>query len=317
MLSVLYCSDQLDGVCAAACVMRALRLKGISCRFGGTLSTDEREKDLEDLSSQANCALFILDYPPENITGLAKYLKKLSGRCTLAYWSFSQPQKPATLELLAKFVKRIDYSETRPGSSFPTDKLCSTELAAFRFLPGDPVGKQLTELAADIKFWLRQDDRATKLADLLTSGFDKKQIIDALSKGVVWDAVFEKARTDYLKKKAKAFDDLLKRLTIKEYLNYKLGFSLASPVLSTADACQYVLDKHAGVDVAVAIYKSGKIAFRRREGCDLDLAKLAKNFEGGGQKFASGGKFNENVSVENWENVIFSLDRMLKDVLLG
>lgn len=317
MLSVLYCSDQLDGVCAAACVTRALRLKGISIRFGGTLGTDDKEKDLLDLANQTNCALFIVDYPPENIPKLPEYLKKLAGRCTIAYWSFSQPQKEKTIATLAQYAKRIDYSETRVGS-FPADKLCSTDLAAYRFLPGDPVGKQLTALSADIKFWLRQDERATKLADLLTSGFDKKQIIDALSKGVIWDDIFERARTEYLEKKAKAFDDLLKRLTIKEYLTYKLGFSLAQPVLSTADACQYILDKHSAVDVAVALYRSGKIAFRRRDGCDLDLGKLAKNFDGGGQKFASGGKFSgKDVSADNWDNVMFALDRSLKDVLLG
>lgn len=316
MLSVLYSSDQLDGMCAAACVMRGLRIKGLPARFGGTLSPDSPES-LNDLAQQVNVALFIIDYPPENIPHLEDFLRKLSAKCTIAYWSFTQPQKPETFSMLP-MVKRIDYSEVRPGSAFPADKISSTELASFRFIPGDPVGRQLGALAADIKFWLRQDDRATKLADLLSSGFDKRAIIDSLSKGVVWDDRFEKARNDYLEKKARALDDVMKRLIIKDYLNRRFGFSLAPALLSTADACQHILDKHDGVQIAVVLYKSGKIAFRSREGTDVDLAKLGKHFSGGGRKYASGGIFTEKeISVENWENVLTALDRKLKNYFLG
>lgn len=315
MLSVLFCSDTLDGMCATACVYRALKLKGMTVRIGGLLRTESREQDLQELASQLNVGLFIIDFPPENIPELEPFLKKVAGKCTIVYWSFSQPQSPETLALLSQHVKRVDYSETEPGS-FPKEKLSSTELAAFRFLPGDPVGRVLTKVAADIKFWLRQDERATKLADLIASGYDPKAIIEALSKGMVWDHVFEQARTEYLEKKAKAFDDMMKRLTIKEYLTYKLGFSLSAPVLSTADACQCILDKHVGVDVAVVLYKSGKIAFRRRDGVDIDLAKLGKHFGGGGQKFASGGLFNAAISVEHWDHALELLDRVLKDYFL-
>lgn len=315
MLSVLFCSDTLDGLCSAACVYRALKLKGMTVRIGGILRTESKERDLQELADQLNVGLFVIDFPPDAIPDLAAFLNRVSGRCTIAYWSFSQPQTPETLALLSQHVKRVDYAETAPGS-FPKDKLSSTELAAFRFLPGDPVGRVLAKLAADIKFWLRQDERATKLADLIASGYDPKAIIEALSKGMVWDHVFEQARTDYLGKKAKAFEDLMKRLTIKEYLTYKLGFSLSAPILSTADACQYILDRHVAVDVAVVLYKSGKIAFRRRDGVDIDLAKLGKRFGGGGQKFASGGMFNAAVSVEHWDNVLATLDRALKDHFL-
>jgi len=315
MLSVIYSSDTVDGICAAACVMRGLRIKGFSARFGGTLSPENPES-LQDLASQANSAVFIVDYPPENIPDLPQFLKKTISKCTLAYWNFTQPQQPETLALLG-VVKRVDYAEVRPGS-FPRDKACSTELAALRFIPGDPVGRQLAALATDIKFWLRQDERATKLADLLPSGFDKRAIIDSLSKGVMWDDRFERARNEYLEKKARALDDLMKRLTIKEILGKRYGFSLAPSLLSTADACQHILDRHAGVDIAVGIYRSGKIAFRSREGTDVDLVRLAKQFQGGGRKYASGGLFTEQpVSVENWEQVIFALDRKLKNYFLS
>jgi oligoribonuclease NrnB/cAMP/cGMP phosphodiesterase (DHH superfamily) len=317
MLSVLFSSDQVDGICAAACVLRGFRIKGMACRFAGTLSQDRKDEDLAELADQINTAVFVIDYPPENIPDLETFLKKLSTRVVITYWSFTQPQKPETLALLAQYVKHIDYGELRPGSSFPVNKVCATELAAFRFLPGDSVGKQLSTLAADIKFWLRQDVRATKLADLLSSGYDPRQIADALSKGVVWDAVFERERNEYLEKKTRALEELLKRLTIKDYLNVRFGFSLSSPLLSTADACQHILDRHAGVAVAVALYKSGKIAFRSREGTDVDLAKLAKVFGGGGRKYASGGIFDAPISVEHWENVLAILDRKLKDYFLG
>lgn len=316
MLAVVYSSDQLDGVCAAACVLRGLRFKHLSCRLGGLLSTDNKERDLADLAGQANSAVFITDYPPENIPHLQTFLEKLASACTIAYWSFTQPQKPETLSLLSRFVKHIDYAET-PAGSFPSEKPCSTQLAAFRFVPGDPVGRQLTALAADMKFWLRQDERATKLADLLQSGYDPRAIVDSLSKGVVWDNIFERERNAYLEKKTKAYEDLMKRLTIKKYLQYNFGFALSPSLLSTADACQHILDKHTGVDVAVALYKSGKIAFRSRDGIAVDLAKLGKHFGGGGHKYASGGVYDKTVSAEHWDDIIFSLDRTMKDYFLG
>jgi nanoRNase/pAp phosphatase (c-di-AMP/oligoRNAs hydrolase) len=109
----------------------------------------------------------------------------------------------------------------------------------------------------------------------------------------------------------------MKRLTIKDYLKYRLGFALSPALLSTADACQYILDKHTGVDVAVAIYKSGKIAFRRRDGIDIDLRKVAGQFNGGGQAFAAGGVVGMDVSAEHWEDVLTKLDRTLKDYFLA
>ncbi|MEK6849693.1 MAG: hypothetical protein AABY01_03940, partial [Nanoarchaeota archaeon] len=269
-----------------------------------------------DLASQVNVALFIADYPPENIPDLEQFLTKLAQGCTIAYWSFTQPQKPETLALLSRFVKHVDFAET-PVGSFAQNKSCSTELAAFRFVPGDPLGRQLTTLAADMKFWLRQDERATKLADLLQSGYDPRAIVDCLSKGVIWDTVFERERNTYLEKKTKAYEDLMKRLTIKQYLNYRFGFALAPNLLSTADACQHMLDKHTGFDIAVALYKTGKIAFRSRDGIDLDLAKLGKHFGGGGHKYASGGIFTKEINAEHWDETVFHLDRLLKDFFLS
>ena len=309
MQAVVFSSDSVDGICAAACIMRGLRLKNLPCKFGGMLSTEKRDAQLQHIIDQNNVALFLADYPPDAIPDVSAFLRQLAGKVSIAYWSFCQVQKPETLSLLSGSVKHIDYAST--------NNVSSTELAAFRFLPGDMVGKQLTAFAADIKFWLRQDERATKLADLLMSGFDPKEIVDALSRGVMWDDTFERARTEYLEKKTKAFEDLMKRLTIKDYLKYRLGFALSPTLLSTADACQYILDKHTGVDVSVAIYKSGKIAFRRRDSCDMDVKKLAHQFNGGGQTFAAGGSVGMDVSAEHWDEVLFQVDRKLKDYFLA
>ncbi|MBI4150894.1 hypothetical protein HY492_02100 [Candidatus Woesearchaeota archaeon] len=306
MLAVVFSSDTVDGVCAAACILRGLRLKGLPCRFGGTISADERERDLQHLAEQANCGLFIADIPLTSVPDL--FIEPLSKRCSIMYWSFTQAVPNELLAQYSPFIKHVDYAER---------KTTATELAAFRFLPGDLVAKQLISVAQDIKFWQRQDERAAKLADLLASGFDVRAMVDALSRGVIWDDLFERSRNEYLEKKAKAYEDVLKRLTIKSYLKYKFGFALAPSLLSTADACQYVLDKHMGVDISVALYKSGKIAFRSREGIDLDLARIGKLFGGGGQKYASGGLFNQAISAEHWDEVIASLDWKLKEYFLS
>lgn len=315
---VIYCSEQLDGIAAAAIVLRYARLRNSDCRIGGFLNYQSIEEKFAEMAALKGCLIFILDFSPEQIKELNEKLKKISQRNKIVYWNSHHPYTSEMVETLKQYVHNAEFSGYLKNSRKQELRLCSAELVGNKFLPMDSVATSIKKIAHDIEFWIRQDERALKLADLISSGFDKKELTEIISRGVFWSSRFEKLRKDYLEKKERAFMDLLKKLEIKTYLDKKFGFSLAPSILSTADAGDKILTAHQAVDVSVILYRNGKISFRRRDDCSIDLSKIAKLFDGGGHAYASGGCVKEfkNISYENFEKVLFFIDRKLKDWFL-
>ena len=308
----IYPFEQLDGLCSAAIILRFANMKSEQARIGGFLSYANCDSMFEEMAKQSNSLFFILDFPPEHIIGLEQKLKRLTLKNRIAYWSSHHHCSEKTTSLLKSFVKIVDIQAGKTHT-------CSTELACNRFMPNDLVAGALMTIASDIEFWQRQDQRAAKLSDIVSAGFDKKSLVDALSKGVFWSEHFDRLRNDYLKKKLFAIDELPKRIVLKNYLGKNFGFVVAENFLSSAEAGQKILDK-GSIDVSVLVYRDGRLSFRRKESCNLDLKPLAKIFGGGGHSYASGGSISadfRNVSRENFEKVLFFLDRKLKDYFLG
>ena len=88
-------------------------------------------------------------------------------------------------------------------------------------------------------------------------------------------------------------------------------------MLTTADACSKILDGHAGVDIAIALYKDGRIAFRRRDESNLDVRALAELFNGGGHPYAAGAKLPTTVTKETFIDILFELDQTFKKYFLS
>lgn len=295
----LYCSEKLDGIAAAAIIKRHAQLNNLPTRFGGFLHPENITDELEEIAKEEQQLIFILDasIAPEHLT----IIDRILARNKIVYWNTHDAKSvvpPAKI-----FDKAID-------------KNCAAELAQQRFIPKDLIAKQLAQLAHDIEFWQLGDERAIKLTDLITAQYSPLELIDALSKGIFWNDQFETIHKQYLEKKNAALEELLKTLVIKTYLNYRFGYVLAANVLTTADACQRVLDGHAGVDVSIALYRNGKIAFRKRDSCNLDVSELAHLFNGGGNQFAAGAKLNTTITKENSEEVIFQLDTTFKNYFI-
>jgi len=315
---VIYCPEQLDGIAAAAIISRYARLRNSDCKIGGFLTYTNIEEKFAEMALLKGALIFILDFSPDQIQELEEKLKRISQKNRIVYWNSHHPYSAEILEAMKKYVHTVEFSGKLRNTPKQELMLCSTELVGNKFMPMDSVATNLKKIAHDIEFWIRRDDRSLKLADLIYSGYDKKELIDSLSRGVIWSDRFEKLRADYLAKKQKAFMDLLRKLEIKVYLNKKFGFSLAPSILSTADAGDKILTAHQAVDVSIVIYRNGRISFRRRDDCDIDLGKLAKLFDGGGHAYASGGVLKEfkNISYDNFEKVLFAVDRKLKDWFL-
>ncbi len=317
-MHVVYCSQQLDGLAAAAILFRATRLRGQEPKFGGILNFENAKAQFESMTSLNGCLIFILDFLPDNLKELEPQLKAITAKNRIAYLNSHHPYDKDTPELLKQYVHTFDLSGPLHYSAIPKERVCAAELTQKRFLPTDNTAKELADMAHDVEFWERTDKRALQLADLIASGFDQKELIDILSRGILWSDRFEQLRQDYLGKKQNAMQDIIARLSIKNILGFNFGFSLAPTILPSSDAGQHILDTHTGVDVSVVLYRNGRISFRKRDTCQLNLSELAKIFGGGGHTYAAGAKLLQHASInrENFENVIFDLDQKLKEHLL-
>jgi oligoribonuclease NrnB/cAMP/cGMP phosphodiesterase (DHH superfamily) len=290
MISI-YCAEQLDGIAAAAIVTRYARLKKLTTRFGGFLHHEKLTQQITEMSK--NSHIFVLGMCPkrEHIPAIKK--------TNVMYWSTHDATTP-------KIPARI-FDQT-------VERKCSAELAQQRFLPNDVTARKLAALAHNMTYWKKSAD-SQQLTDIIASGYNPTELINSLSKGVTWSPQLEKARDEYLQKKEDAFNSLLKTLKIRKYISYNVCFALSSNTLTGADAAQKILDVHDGVDVAIVIFKNGKLSFRRRDECILNLRKIAQLFDGGGPVYASGGYIDKKVTKENYEQVMQIIDSRIKNYI--
>lgn len=309
MVHLLVSSDQLDGIAAAAILGRALTLHGNEWRLAATVSLLDVSAHQEVLTWRG-ATLSLVDVTPAHLGGDAA-VRTLGEGNRIAYWCTDFPLSKPHVNLIRSIATSADVDGTQAES-------CSAALAAKRFLPHDGVAAQLATMAQDVKRWQRKDDAAQRLADVVASGYDRRKLVEMLSKGVFWSPNLAAQRDDYCERRDKALADLPKHLVIKDYVGKKFGFTLCASFVPSAIACQELLDRHVGIDVAAVIFRDGRIVFRRRENIDCDCVALARLFGGDGREFAAGGRIPSvtSVSGESFEKTIFVVDRMLKDRFL-
>ncbi len=315
---VVYCSQQLDGLAAAAIVFRAARLRSHDVKLGGILNFENADEQFSAMQNLSGDLIFILDFLPDSLSAIEPKLSAITVRNRIAYWNSHHPHSEADGLALSRHVHTVDLSGPLHYAPVPKEKVCAAELAQKKFLPTDNAAKELAEIAHDIEFWERTDKRAVQLADLIASGIEPRELIESLSKGVLWSDKFEQLRQEYLGKKQHAMQDIIAHLAVKNITGFNFGFSLAPTILPSSDAGQHILDTHTAVDVSVVLYRNGRISFRKRDTCNLNLAEIAKLFGGGGHNYAAGARLAQHQSItrENFDNVLFALDQQLKTHLL-
>lgn len=313
-MHVVYCSQQLDGFAAAAIVFRAARLRGNDIKLGGILNFENSEEQFAAMQKLSGDLIFILDFLPDNLPALEPKLNAITVRNRIAYWNSHHPHSESDGLILSRHAHTVDLSGPLHYAPVPKEKTCAAELTQKKFLPNDNIAKELAEIAHDIEFWERTDKRAVQLADLIASGIEPKELIESLSKGIFWSDKFEQLRQEYLAKKQHAMQDIISRLAVKNIAGLNFGFTLAPSILQSSDAGQHVLDSHAGVDVSAVLYRNGRISFRKRDTCNLNLAEIARLFGGGGHSYAAGARLSQFPSItrENFDKVLFEIDQKLK-----
>ncbi|MBS3158979.1 hypothetical protein J4206_06860 [Candidatus Woesearchaeota archaeon] len=305
---MIYAFENLDGACAAAILVRWMRIKQFDYKVD-FLSYSNVEQEFSQLSEQKQQLIFILDFPPEQVDRLEKkFATILQNNSKIIYWNTHLKCSQEIHDLLAKNIKFLDFDTTK----------CAAIMCWQRFMLHDKISQELSAIAFDHEFWVKKDERSAKLADILVSGYNKKDLVEELSKGIFWSEKFEKLREEYLVKKEKAFAELINNLQTHYYGRYNFAFGFSSSLLSTADAGSRILENK-GIDVSVVIYRDGKISFRRNEQVDINLVELARLFNGGGHEFAAGGKISDVTlpiaSHDKFKIAVEHVDKIMREKL--
>ncbi len=294
----IFTSEQFDGIATSAIIVRYATLN----KFSYKISFVDYSQEIE---YPKDAHIFFADINPERID-----LNKIDAQIYFwaAYYSHKDKEliKQKTKHNLVLYPTSFEHFTKKSAAESTQEKL----------LPNDRIAKEIAMLSRDIKFWERANYKAQKLNTLLSSGYDKKQLIESLAKGSLWNETFEQKMHEYVEKRDEALPEMMKTIRIKKYLKTHFAFFLASNLLSSADAGHYALEKHKGFDVAVIIFRNGKISFRRRENCYVDLSELAKLFNGGGHFYAAGGDLMKLVTNKNYEETIFKINQILQNFFI-
>ena len=181
-----------------------------------------------------------------------------------------------------------------------TEKMCATEVMYEKFLKGNSIAEELSKIAHTTDFFTK-DQEIPPISELII--FYKtfpdfysriSKLTNSISKGILWNTEMQKDYNQFSKlrdhAKVIAFDKIILFSTEN---GIKVSVIDTSPYLQISLFSEEVFKK-TGSDVAFFFNKEGKISIRRNNE-SIHCDKIAKQFpEGGGHKFAAGGRLKSN-----------------------
>ncbi len=181
-----------------------------------------------------------------------------------------------------------------------TEKLCATELMYEKFLNGNSIAEELSKIAHTTDFFTK-DQEIPPLPELIV--FYKtfpdfysriSGLTNRISKGTLWDSEMQKDYNQFSKLRDRAKESTFDKIKLFETENgIKVSVVSTSPYLQISLFSEEVFKK-TGSDVAFFFNKEGKISIRRNNE-NIQCDKIAKQLlEGGGHKFAAGGKLKSD-----------------------
>ena len=181
-----------------------------------------------------------------------------------------------------------------------TEKLCATELMYEKFLKGNMIAEELSKIAHTTDFFTK-DQEIPPIPELII--FYKtfpdfysriSELTNRISKGSLWNTEMQKEYNQFSELRDHAKEIILDKIKLFETWNgIKVSLVPTSPYLQISLFSEEVFKK-TGVDVAFFFNKEGKISIRRNNE-SIQCDKIAKQLlEGGGHKFAAGGRLKSN-----------------------
>ena len=187
-------------------------------------------------------------------------------------------------------------------------KYCAAELVHRHFLPQDKVAEELASLAHAHDF-RKENSLAWKLYDVISSGFDKLKLTQLLARGVFWNEDIEKSWKNYQKIKEDGYKFLEEHHKVYDLGKYSCIIAFAPKSLSSTLATLYLQKK--GHDLIICIWEDGKMSFRRNNR-KINLAELAKLFNGGGREEAAGGNLRMEIKIRELSKVFEDIVEKLR-----
>jgi oligoribonuclease NrnB/cAMP/cGMP phosphodiesterase (DHH superfamily) len=181
-----------------------------------------------------------------------------------------------------------------------TENMCATELMYEKFLKGNSIAEGLSKIAHTTDFFTK-DQEIPPIPELVT--FYKtfpdfysriSKLTNSISKGILWNTEMQEDYNQFSKLRDHAKVIAFEKIILFSTENGIKGSILyTSPYLQISLFSEEVFNR-TGSDVAFFFNKEGKISIRRNNE-SIHCDKIAKQFpEGGGHKFAAGGRLKSN-----------------------
>lgn len=298
----------MDGLASAAIMARALEAEGreVAVDF---IDYSTQEKDIERMKALEGTDIYVLDFAFDDPKRFEELDEVLARDNRIAYWNDHHPRTAEQREAMERYADIVDL--------YADGGRCAAEIARDRYAPQDPVTRRLADLAHDQDFWVRRDATANKLSDIISSGYDRQELVGMLKSGTTWSPELEERWRRYDARRQEAYARMDSRAESFSYGGVSCVMSLADGGLSSSDAGNHLLETFR-TDLAVTMFRSGAVSFRRDDGCEVDLTEVARLFGGGGHAYASGAKLPYEIKDDAaYERALGDVDGRLAGYLGG
>jgi len=310
----------LDGIASAALLARLKIREGLP--FMVLLKDYEDEENLIDSSilSISGNRILIVDISAEQrkFEGILERIRALKD--STISWIDHHPISEAKREALVSMNVGLDVDPAAPAAA-------SMVYDRFYGHGDDPVAERLRNYAIQADTWKLADDEARRLVDLVAyyNYLDRANPIRPHLIGLVYCLATAGPErllgSEYIVQldlyrgmQAAAISALNGSVLRRKVGAYDIIFALSPDLLSGTIAADTLI-RNNRADIVIVIKEGGGISFRRtRE--DVDLARLASLFGGGGHDYAAGARADlDSVDAGSFRALVERMSETMKKML--
>jgi oligoribonuclease NrnB/cAMP/cGMP phosphodiesterase (DHH superfamily) len=297
MTSVVYTHRRdVDGLMSAAIFLRVHPLATVKFVDYGLDDMKHLLIELSELKVVELTVIADFGLDDDKRDAMVTALSSLVSRGTRVDWLDHHSWSAASMEA----VRRAGVELVKP----PDREACGAELVQRRYAPSDDYSKRLAELAHATDFHEPLDEIGRVLTgvvdyynSLTKAECDKKleRLAQVVSEGVLVDSVVYNDYCHYTKLVAHSEEELRKTARLLNAGGFRVAVGFATGPLGPTRTCD-VLRETFPSDIQVYV-KGRKVSFRRSNE-NIDCAKIAKAFRGGGHDYAAGGELEFDANTD-------------------